>query len=84
MGFIRKSDAEEMLTRYATGTFLLRFSDSELGGLTVAWAGCKFYMSLDVMKISSYLNIFLFVFQPMIPMLIVYILSQLKIYQFET
>lgn len=43
MGFIRKSDAEDMLTRYATGTFLLRFSDSELGGLTVAWAGCKFY-----------------------------------------
>lgn len=43
MGFIRKSDAEEMLTRYATGTFLLRFSDSELGGLTVAWAGCKLY-----------------------------------------
>jgi signal transducer and activator of transcription 5B len=41
MGFIRKSDAEEMLTRYATGTFLLRFSDSELGGLTVAWAGCE-------------------------------------------
>lgn len=46
MGFIRKSDAEEMLTRYATGTFLLRFSDSELGGLTVAWAGCKFYNKL--------------------------------------
>lgn len=42
MGFIRKSDAEEMLTRFSTGTFLLRFSDSELGGLTVAWAGCKF------------------------------------------
>jgi len=47
MGFIRKSDAEEMLTRYATGTFLLRFSDSELGGLTVAWAGCKLFISLD-------------------------------------
>lgn len=46
MGFIRKSDAEEMLTRYPTGTFLLRFSDSELGGLTVAWAGCKFYIKL--------------------------------------
>ncbi|VVC45316.1 p53-like transcription factor, DNA-binding,STAT transcription factor, DNA-binding, subdomain,STAT [Cinara cedri] len=39
LGFIRKSEAEEMLTRYATGTFLLRFSDSELGGLTVACAG---------------------------------------------
>ncbi|XP_026810349.1 signal transducer and activator of transcription 5B-like isoform X3 [Rhopalosiphum maidis] len=41
MGFIRKSEAEEMLTRYATGTFLLRFSDSELGGLTVAWTASK-------------------------------------------
>lgn len=47
MGFIRKSDAEEMLTRYATGTFLLRFSDSELGGLTVAWAGCKFFSKIN-------------------------------------
>lgn len=47
MGFIRKSDAEDMLTRYATGTFLLRFSDSELGGLTVAWAGCKLSFKLN-------------------------------------
>jgi len=61
MGFIRKSDAEEMLTRYATGTFLLRFSDSELGGLTVAWAGCKFYIRL-IIKIFINLNILLFIF----------------------
>jgi len=53
MGFIRKSDAEEMLTRYATGTFLLRFSDSELGGLTVAWAGCKF-----IINVVNYIEFF--------------------------
>jgi len=47
MGFIRKSDAENMLTRYATGTFLLRFSDSELGGLTVAWTACMFYIRVN-------------------------------------
>ncbi|CAH1715679.1 signal transducer and activator of transcription 5B-like [Aphis gossypii] len=47
MGFIRKSDAEEILTRYATGTFLLRFSDSELGGLTVAWTASNDVFSLQ-------------------------------------
>jgi len=57
MGFIRKSDAEEMLTRYATGTFLLRFSDSELGGLTVAWAGCKFNFR-RINKISNTIHYF--------------------------
>lgn len=50
MGFIKKNDAEQMLTRYDTGTFLLRFSDSELGGLTVAWTGRKFYIKLNSNK----------------------------------
>ncbi|RZF46582.1 hypothetical protein LSTR_LSTR002914 [Laodelphax striatellus] len=36
-GFIRKKQAEEMLSTCETGTFLLRFSDSELGGITIAW-----------------------------------------------
>lgn len=38
MGFVRKKQAEEMLraTR-VNGTFLLRFSDSELGGITFAY-----------------------------------------------
>lgn len=37
MGFIRKKQAEEMLSACPGGTFLLRFSDSELGGVTIAW-----------------------------------------------
>ncbi|XP_063392018.1 signal transducer and activator of transcription 5B [Cydia fagiglandana] len=39
MGFIQKKQAEDMLSKCAPGTFLLRFSDSELGGITIAWAG---------------------------------------------
>lgn len=36
LGFIRKKQAEEMLSQCQNGTFLLRFSDSELGGITIA------------------------------------------------
>jgi signal transducer and activator of transcription 5B len=39
MGFVRKKQAEELLSTCANGTFLLRFSDSELGGVTFAWVG---------------------------------------------
>ncbi|XP_021921235.1 signal transducer and activator of transcription 5B isoform X4 [Zootermopsis nevadensis] len=39
MGFIRKKQAEELLSTCANGVFLLRFSDSELGGVTIAWVG---------------------------------------------
>lgn len=37
LGFIRKKQTEEMLSQCPNGTFLLRFSDSELGGVTIAW-----------------------------------------------
>ncbi|XP_054161736.1 signal transducer and activator of transcription 5B-like [Oppia nitens] len=37
MGFVWRRQAEEMLSKKPSGTFLLRFSDSELGGVTVAW-----------------------------------------------
>ncbi|KAM3955250.1 signal transducer and transcription activator Stat92E isoform 2-T2 [Aphomia sociella] len=39
MGFIQKKQAEDMLSKCPPGTFLLRFSDSELGGITIAWVG---------------------------------------------
>lgn len=42
MGFIQKKQAEEMLSKCPPGTFLLRFSDSELGGITIAWVGGEF------------------------------------------
>ncbi|CAG9853830.1 unnamed protein product [Phyllotreta striolata] len=37
LGFVRKRQAEELLGGCHCGTFLLRFSDSELGGITIAW-----------------------------------------------
>nr|DAA79938.1 TPA_inf: signal transducer and activator of transcription A [Anopheles farauti] len=37
IGFIHKSKAEDYLLKCTRGTFLLRFSDSELGGITIAW-----------------------------------------------
>lgn len=37
VGFMRKKEAEELLSKCPVGTFLLRFSDSELGGVTIAW-----------------------------------------------
>lgn len=37
LGFVGRRQAEEMLRASASDTFLLRFSDSELGGVTIAW-----------------------------------------------
>ena len=37
MGFVGRKYAEDLLKASASGTFLLRFSDSELGGVTIAW-----------------------------------------------
>lgn len=37
VGFINKRTTEDILRRCTPGTFLLRFSDSELGGITVAF-----------------------------------------------
>lgn len=37
MGFVSKNRAEELLMAMDGGTFLLRFSDSELGGVTIAY-----------------------------------------------
>ncbi|GIY42857.1 hypothetical protein CEXT_389131 [Caerostris extrusa] len=37
IGFIGRHQAEEMLLQKCNGTFLLRFSDSEAGGVTIAW-----------------------------------------------
>jgi len=37
MGFVNKHDAEAMLLQKQNGCFLLRFSDSELGGITIAY-----------------------------------------------
>lgn len=38
IGFISKQQAQEWLMTKPTGTFLCRFSDSEAGGVTIAWS----------------------------------------------
>uniref|UniRef100_A0A8C4Q486 SH2 domain-containing protein n=1 Tax=Eptatretus burgeri TaxID=7764 RepID=A0A8C4Q486_EPTBU len=37
LGFIGKREAQDLLLGQPSGSFLLRFSDSEIGGLTFAW-----------------------------------------------
>lgn len=37
IGFIDKRQTEEKLLQYPPGTFMLRFSDSVLGGVSIAW-----------------------------------------------
>ena len=37
VGFISKQKSQEWLLNRPNGTFLLRFSDSEVGGITIAW-----------------------------------------------
>jgi hypothetical protein len=41
IGFISKVKAQEKLFEKVNGSFLLRFSDSECGGVTVAWIAEK-------------------------------------------
>ncbi|KAF9417233.1 hypothetical protein HW555_005635 [Spodoptera exigua] len=50
MGFIQKKQAEEMLSKCPAGTFLLRFSDSELGGITIAWVGADRVLDLTQLQ----------------------------------
>lgn len=37
IGFVDKKDSQELLSQKTSGTFLLRFSESEVGGVTIAW-----------------------------------------------
>ncbi|BFZ06348.1 hypothetical protein BsWGS_09387 [Bradybaena similaris] len=39
IGFVSKNQAQDWLSKQPMGTFLLRFSDSEIGGITIAWTG---------------------------------------------
>lgn len=39
LGFISRKQTEDLLLQCSPGTFLLRFSDTELGGVTIAWLG---------------------------------------------
>jgi len=36
-GFVQKGDAENLLKTCAPGTFLIRFSEGDPGGVSIAW-----------------------------------------------
>ena len=65
-GFVTKSAAESLLLDKPSGTFLLRFSDSELGGVTIAYVrqpdmypGRKYlptYLSNVIKSSKKYVN----------------------------
>ena len=63
MGFISKPLAEQMLLEKHSGTFLLRFSDSELGGVTIAYVrqpdmypGRKYTFGFGLMSPSCHIR----------------------------
>jgi len=39
LGFVSKQQVQEELIKCEVGTFILRFSDSAIGGITIAWVG---------------------------------------------
>ena len=47
MGFVTKQAAENLLMQKQSGCFLLRFSDSELGGVTIAYVKSDMYRKSD-------------------------------------
>ena len=40
-GFMDKDDAHDILMQEQGGTFLIRFSDSETGGVSITWVSGK-------------------------------------------
>jgi hypothetical protein len=54
MGFVTKQQAQELLQTRPPGTFLLRFSDSEVGGVTVAWVADNDQGELQVWNLQPW------------------------------
>merc|ERR1711944_187187 len=54
MGFVMKQAAEKMLEQQQNGCFLLRFSDSELGGVTIAYVRKSEFQQPTVSSISPF------------------------------
>lgn len=54
MGFVSRQQAQELLMTKPVGTFLLRFSDSEIGGITIAWVGENERGERQVLNLQPY------------------------------
>lgn len=54
MGFVTKQAAETLLLQKQSGCFLLRFSDSELGGVTIAYVKGDMYQKPSVFMVAPF------------------------------
>ena len=54
-GFLTRQQTEEYLNKSPNGTFLIRFSDSEPGGVTIAWITGK-NTTLNIISYKSLLD----------------------------
>ncbi|XP_074652131.1 signal transducer and activator of transcription 5B-like [Tubulanus polymorphus] len=50
LGFVSKAEAQDLLLQRPYGTFLLRFSDSEVGGITIAWVADEQQKTVDTLS----------------------------------
>lgn len=53
-GFISRKQTEELLAQCSPGTFLLRYSDSELGGVSIAWLSETSEGSSEVLMVQPF------------------------------
>ena len=51
VGFISKPDCESILCQQLSGTFMLRFSDSELGALTVTKMQALYFVKVILVRV---------------------------------
>lgn len=59
MGFVSKGKEKSLLKKKQRGTFLLRFSESVIGGITFSWVEYDMIGELCFFFFSVILNIFL-------------------------
>ena len=52
-GFMQRTDAEKMLLQRPNGTFLIRFSEGDPGGISVAWVNGEMSTSISAMSMYS-------------------------------
>lgn len=57
LGFVDKKVAEDMLINCPVGSFLIRFSDSKLGGVSIAYVNeCNGYAGSEVLMVEPFVS----------------------------
>ena len=51
-GFMDKTEAQNVLLQVQPGTFLIRFSDSEAGGVSVTWVAGEQHHTITILYLK--------------------------------